>query len=472
MNLEVGIMQLPTFVSRYVFPLTVIFSLLAADLCFAQAEEGAELMVPVDYAAMINEIVGAYRSEELNAAPSYKKAFDLYVERPDELKKMDPQTWPANLSSQQHTALKEWLRQNSPALDELKKGAEKPCCWFSYEGSSMWEVTPQHLLKARSLAYALCLRAKTKAAQGKFEDSSSDLLLSYKFGTHWSAPKPVVQQLARAAIFASTASAAFQILEKTNPPSDSLKQFQDQLQKLTADQAHIVDFTIERIVMHENAQRMFTDYSTGLPKISATQLAAIKRMLNLNEQQMQNLRQADGPNTIGIANKVYDYLDKTARKTPAQLHEEKQNINETVRQIIKDNAFVPIFLPPADRFTELSWRSKAATDALITTLAILRYKTDKGKLPDKLDLLVSKGYLKQLPMDPYSDKPLVYKKTGDNFTLYSLGADFDDNSGIPGNGGQGQKGGDMLFWPTEGQKESMDKKQVTNARTDTQKELQ
>jgi hypothetical protein len=282
----------------------------------------------------------------------------------------------------------------------------------------------------------------------------------------------VVQQLARAAIFASTASAAFQILEKTNPPSDSLKQFQDQLQKLTADQAHIVDFTIERIVMHENAQRMFTDYSTGLPKISATQLAAIKRMLNLNEQQMQNLRQADGPNTIGIANKVYDYLDKTARKTPAQLHEEKQNINETVRQIIKDNAFVPIFLPPADRFTELSWRSKAATDALITTLAILRYKTDKGKLPDKLDLLVSKGYLKQLPMDPYSDKPLVYKKTGDNFTLYSLGADFDDNSGIPGNGGQGQKGGDMLFWPTEGQKESMDKKQVTNARTDTQKELQ
>jgi len=98
---------------------------------------------------------------------------------------------------------------------------------------------------------------------------------------------------------------------------------------------------------------------------------------------------------------------------------------------------------------ELAWRSKAATDALIAALAILRYKADKGKLPDKLDVLVSRDYVKQLPMDPYSDKPLVYKKTGDNFTLYSLGADFDDDSGTVDQPDRRQQGGDMLFWPIE-----------------------
>ena len=50
-------------------------------------------------------------------------------------------------------------------------------------------------------------------------------------------------------------------------------------------------------------------------------------------------------------------------------------------------------------------------------------------------------------MDPYSDKPLVYKRLDNSFTLYSLGADFDDDGGTPSNWGEGDKGGDAVFWP-------------------------
>jgi len=426
-------------------------------------------MVPIDYVEIINRMIAPETSEDLNAAPFYKKAFELLVERPDQLKQIDPKKWMTGLSAEQQAALEKWLRQNSPAFDELKKGADKPHCWFRYEGSSMWEIKPPHLIKARSLADALCWRARVRAARGEFKGAFADLGLCYRYGMHWSGVKPVFEQLAGMTITAIANSTAFQVLHNTNAPAEQLKQFQKQIEELTAEFPHTTGFAVEQIVMYDRAQVIFTDYNSGQPRISQPQLQKFKAMLNLSDQQMQSFGRVEGPNTIEVVDKVYDYLDRTARKTPWQLHKEKLNVKETVRQMTKDNPLVPIFLPAADRIMELSWRNKAAADALVTTLAVQRYKTDKGQLPDKLDQLITKGYLKNLPNDPYSDKPLIYKKTCDNFTLYSLGADFDDDSAAPGNWGEGQKGGDHLFWPVEPPKENMDNKQVTNDRTHTQK---
>ncbi|MHC4363546.1 MAG: hypothetical protein ACYSTZ_12020, partial [Planctomycetota bacterium] len=92
---------------------------------------------------------------------------------------------------------------------------------------------------------------------------------------------------------------------------------------------------------------------------------------------------------------------------------------------------------------------KAQQAGLLTVLAILRYSVDKGRLPHRLEHLVTTKYLEELPMDPYSDRPLVYKRLGDDFTLYSLAADFDDDGGVRSHWGMGEEGGDMVFWPVE-----------------------
>ena len=94
------------------------------------------------------------------------------------------------------------------------------------------------------------------------------------------------------------------------------------------------------------------------------------------------------------------------------------------------------------------YRYKAEESALLATIAILRYKAEKGQLPDNLEQLVSGGYLKELPMDPYSDGPLTYKRIGDDFTLYSVGADFDDDGGVRSDWGEGDTA-DQVFWPVE-----------------------
>jgi hypothetical protein len=79
---------------------------------------------------------------------------------------------------------------------------------------------------------------------------------------------------------------------------------------------------------------------------------------------------------------------------------------------------------------------------------------DKDGYPDKLEELVKKNYLKQLPTDPYSDKPLIYKKNDNDFALYSVGENFRDDAGevvrysLNGEIAKwGLENGDAVFWP-------------------------
>ena len=93
--------------------------------------------------------------------------------------------------------------------------------------------------------------------------------------------------------------------------------------------------------------------------------------------------------------------------------------------------------------------AKVDTDALITTIALLRYKSDKKDLPESLDALVSSGYLDKMPVDVYGSGPLIYKKIGDNFALYSVGGDFDDDKAEVRAKSVLEENGDVVFWPVE-----------------------
>jgi hypothetical protein len=145
----------------------------------------------------------------------------------------------------------------------------------------------------------------------------------------------------------------------------------------------------------------------------------------------------------------FEYLEKLSARTPSQLRQEGIQPAAEVSDKIGCEFLGFVCGPVHTVFIEVWQRQKVQDAALITSIAVLRYKVDKGRFPDVLEDLVAAGYLKQLPMDPYSGATLVYKSFGNEFTLYSLGADFDDDGGIRSSWGQGQKGGDQVFWPVE-----------------------
>lgn len=154
-----------------------------------------------------------------------------------------------------------------------------------------------------------------------------------------------------------------------------------------------------------------------------------------------------------MTDRYFDMLQKVIEKTPWQLHNDDSDFQK-LKEIQNECIMLLPFERSQNKIGEIAWRMKTGRNGLLATIAVLRYKKEKGTYPESLEELVKAGYLKELPMDPYSDKPLVYRKTKDNFTIYSVGWNFKDDGGevvrtADGKIRQWAEGGDTVFWPVE-----------------------
>jgi len=418
--------------------------------------------IKVDYVAKLNEISRpANYDPNDNAAPYYQKAFELCVNQPEQLNNSDIKVWPEDLPQEKQIVLQNWVSANSGALKQLELGTQKPYYWPEYQGNSMFDIALPSLAEARKLMCAVYSRAKLNAAEGNFKGAFSDLLVCYRFGSHLTGTKTLIEQLAGIAISANAVLNGLEILDKTKPNPDSLKDFQFQLKLLSERQIYIIDFTAEKLLAYDGIQMTFTDDGKGggyVPKVGIDQIKNPPEPLkflfsDLTEEQKRGWDKLERRQTTELTDEIFEYFNQVRHKTPAQLHNEGKDLEKVIEEITKDNPFVNMLMPAVGRVIDISYRGQAVTNALITTLAILRYKADKSQLPKNLDQLVENGYLKGLPVDPYSDSPLAYKQIGDDFILYSFGVDFDDDGGTPSKWGEGEQGGDQVFWPVSRKQE-------------------
>lgn len=81
-------------------------------------------------------------------------------------------------------------------------------------------------------------------------------------------------------------------------------------------------------------------------------------------------------------------------------------------------------------FEKKQARSVAALRLVMTELAVRGYQARNGKPPMALAELVP-AWLPAVPLDPFSNRPLVYRVTTNSFLLYSVGPDGKDDQGAP-----------------------------------------
>ena len=370
-------------------------------------DHGGDTDTPkTNYVAELNKIGIAGRPESDNAAPYYLKAIELYVKQPEGLE-VSPRSWPKEQPAQQQALLRRWVQDNNRALEQLQLGSRKAYCWFKQTGQIL-QVNP-YLIEIRELAFALQARAMLNAEDGNITRAINDIVDLYKVGEHFAAgPKLSLEKLVGNAVKSLPIRAALKILDRKMIDAALMKILEDKFKQLATDYSEPFDIRGEKICLQEQIE---TD----------PQYRGLKPYLK----------------------STLEYYDMVAAKTPWQLHNEKtQSITEANPLIETAGSAIP-------RVIEIEYRSRADEQALITTLAALRYNADSRRYPAALPELVSAGYLKELPIDPFSNKPLVYKQTRQGFTLYSFGEDFDDDGGMHSKWGRGEKGGDQVFWPVE-----------------------
>ncbi|UCF44474.1 MAG: hypothetical protein JSV99_06080 [Planctomycetota bacterium] len=450
----------PLKVALIIFAL--VLALLILKLVLISTEKPT---ISVDYVAEFNRITRpADYDPNQNAATYYQKAFDALTRMPAHDRKDIWRVLPTDMNEAQIQFLESWLQSNSQAINYLNQAIQQPYHWVQArsEINSLGHIDLSYLSNFREAAYCLQFQSKLYAATHEIHQAFESALHMKQMAVHLYDPKMLIAQLLGMAVDGLATQAAFQTLDSAIINSKTLARFQSQLEQVP--QPDVTNsFQAEKLSAYNAVQSVFTDDGTGDGRLIPHKLFTYREYLKLHGAVTKpgfystipviylrtvwaSLNHPTRRETLQLVEEVYELLDQLAGKTPWQMSQQGTSYDKQLQDLIHHNYFVRSRFARRGRMCEIYHRCIATNDALITTIAILRYKADHNQFPDNLDQLVSAGYMKELPMDPYSPGPLTYKRIGNDFKLYSLGSDFDDDGGTGYNWGH-REGGDQPFWP-------------------------
>jgi len=429
----------------------------------------AKPVVRVNYVAELNKLARPSAEESENAGVFYEKAIQLLKAKqakPDynDIKEIAGKRYD-EATPEEKEKLKMWIASNEKIFDLIAEGTKRPYYWQTYKtndpNSGILGILLPELAEIRKIARFLIWRARFSAEEGRFNASFDDLFITYRFGKHLKKEPFLVSQLVGIAVEALSAGTLKNILNNYNINAESLSMLQENLQLAIANENFTINLTGEKLFLYDEIQRCFTEDFIGSGRICFAGLKRIKRLSSSpGSQEASELdflpyvfTQPNREKTKQDVDALYSFWAELTKKTPYQIHIEKIDIENKLKEIRKGNILLGILAPAINRVIELSYRNKTNVYATLTIISLMRYKQEKGQYPESLEEVVSSGFLKELPMDPWSDKPLIYKKTADGFTLYSVGLNFKDDGGILGRNDRGQtslwntENGDAVFWP-------------------------
>ncbi|MBN2455292.1 MAG: hypothetical protein JXB29_01950 [Sedimentisphaerales bacterium] len=425
--------------------------------------------VTTDYIAELNRLVQPEAAESMNAAPLYHKAAKMYEDLPKEISALLGKRY-YEATEEDKQRIKICLNEHNDVLKLVVEGTKKPYYWRNYEGDpnsrSVLSILLPHLSEIRKLMYSLCWRANLFVDEGMYDKAFEDLKACYRLGQHLKGDKTFIEQLLGMAIEALSASTIRDILNQRQIEATILAQLQQDLEQMISGEDFIMNLKFEKLCMYDEIQRCFTDDRFGGGHLYLPRLQPISGLTGskaIESYILDRLWMAPihflftHPNkleTKQMADDYYAFGEDMAGKSPAQIRAEGIDVEKETAEMIKKNILLNILAPAFGKVHEISYRNKADTEATLVIIAMSRYRQDVGTYPEKMEALITAGYLKQLPMDPWSDKPLVYKKTDDGFMLYGVGSNFKDDSGEAARGDKGRvkkyaDEGDWVFWPVQ-----------------------
>jgi hypothetical protein len=424
--------------------------------------------VRVNYAEWLSERWQPAQAGLENAKRYYDRAAKLYIKPPEtlEAKRKTPEWTVRDCNEADLRLLGGWLVENKPVFDLLRKGANTANYWPVYDikegdwsnASLLWmevNVRPQAmetLTGYKTIARALGDWVAYRARLGAADEAIVDSLVILRLGRHLEGKGLLVDQLVGIAIEGLGKSTMFDALQKREASVDVLARVQDELASTFKEDQRIINFDGEKVFWYDSIQRTFTDDGQGGGHAlrHGMPFAAGDWMSNLAGTLL-----FDYPDRREAITMVDAYFEQAeaALRTPPNENKLPPNNGENVRTP-KLNPLLSIVVASHERLVQLARRAKTGEAALVTTVAILRYKAGKGSYPARLEELVQAGLLASLPDDPFGKGPLTYRKTADGFLLYSRGENLTDDGGRQGSSQNGKprmwaNNGDWVFWPVD-----------------------
>ena len=389
----------------------------------------------IDYTERFNQLSRPDTPQAENAAVYYTKAAELFIEPPESIEDivLSSSASFVDLDQEQKATVEKWFADNEPAWRQVGAAVEVPYCWWETDDLShdnIENLMPQ-LGIHRTFARLGLARARHQAAQNQFDQAAVQCYTILRMGKHFSGPKLLVEHLVGMACIARTELYLLAMLDNFEPEKLPLEQMQKQLQTIFADGFPMLNSKVEMNWNLGNIQNLFSQ--NGMIDIKGYFVPGV--FLALGDRGRLDARAQSLHDNLYRYN-PYQYQSKGLQKPGRALSGPEFMLDLTRRSL--------------ENTRDANYCYKALHEALVTIIALQRWKLEKHTYPEMLQELVTEGSIGQLAGDPYSDGILKYQRKGDNFILYSVGADFDDDGGVENHKdpwGREETGGDRVFWP-------------------------
>jgi hypothetical protein len=335
--------------------------------------------------------------------------------------------------------LQEALKRAEPALVEARKLADYPRGRFAVDWQPDYYYTSLQAINARDPADLLAWDIKLQAQQGNLRAALHSLLAqlnAFRAIGDEPALSSVLVRISGQGIVAWN-------LERVLGQGEAEAHDLEHLQRLLFDEASHDLLLLGARADRAGCHHLFQSLEAGrISDLSAAEIASLE---------------SDRPSSLAKLSWHIPFVRKRQRalvlrqqnrfvevaKLPEQ--ERPTAVYAWQNDLPQEKNLASLLLRWLPRVPFACQRAQARLRTTIAALAVERYRLDRGRWPDSLDVLCP-CYLSSVPVDPFDFEPLRYRRLRDGVVIYSCGRDGADNGGvIPRQGLADDTGYDLGF---------------------------
>jgi len=402
-------------------------------------------------ALTIAEIRPAPIPDDQNAAPLFQKAAELMGR--SSYNKPAPKAAPTIeelsglIESNRYTALdiSIWPAAHREALPRLIQSPEMAQLFAvlheasqksGYNNNPKYEDGPGMRLPSigsiRTMARFLSIRAELAAQNGNTDEAFSTIQEGLKLADLLKQEPVLVSQIVRIACDIVMIDCMERMADKTDIPADQARALIAELAKHTDATPWIRAMDGERVGMglwlYNAIQRgSFRDFNLLLP----TEMDSHRSLCWTFKYPMAPFLKKEMVIFLTLQPKHQDYYKVPYYQVTATIRNHPLEDQIAEYWLIPKHGFLlPLMLPNLDSLVTKNAEHDAAIAVARVGLGLKLFKQKNGVYPDTLDKLAPE-FLDAIPVDPFTGKALIYRKTDAGFILYSLGKNQQDDNGTP-----------------------------------------
>jgi hypothetical protein len=341
-----------------------------------------------------------------------------------------------------------WLAANAAALSKFREAAEyggKGWSLHSDDGSLIAVLLPD-LSPLRSLARGTLIEGRQLAAAGHPAEAAERYLDALAAGAHVGSGMTLIENLVGVAVQGQAVEAYLDLQAQPAAKELDYAALAAQAEAASRPPRPLADAVqTERAMFLDAVQRLWdvdpaTEAYVPNPQAARELFASVGHEPAEVEELTAQAATTGYESTVTEGNLYYDALTEALAKPYPEATSRLKSLEELMAGSATSNPFLRTLTPSVVRAHFIRTRGEAGRRAALLVTNLQAYRQQHQDYPAALDAFTGREFA----VDPFSNSPFVYRRSGDSFVLYSVGANGQDDAGVHDARGETN---DVVFWP-------------------------